>query len=273
MRVRVAAPRSAGRTDGPSSPIFINYWLRVIRSACAPRAPWPHRGPSYSGRRNGPSFTSARVASLLALSLRHCWVRSALGCWLCEEQQACSRHPPEGPGVLGGSVQERPGAPGGPQHGPQAGKETPGPQGSSQGSPSLLASSLRARLGLEGESFVPALRRGHFALQGPWGPRTPAATRSLGCLRALHSLPPMCRGSRPQLGSSLRLRGSHSPAWPLAGRGVAKPPDPGPHRPACKAGTCPPGGRVVGGSLRLCRCCLCTSALGTSLAARSLCEE
>lgn len=79
MRARVAVPRIAGRTDGPSSLIFINYWLRGIRLARAPWAPWPHRGQSYSGRRNGPSFTSTRVASPLALSHRHCWLRLAPG--------------------------------------------------------------------------------------------------------------------------------------------------------------------------------------------------
>lgn len=53
-------------TDGLSLPIFINYWLRVPRLAPKPQACRP-RGPCYSGRRNGPSFSSLCVSPWLPL--------------------------------------------------------------------------------------------------------------------------------------------------------------------------------------------------------------
>lgn len=225
MRARVAVPRIAGRTDGPSSLIFINYWLRGIRLA---------RAPGLLGRTAGPAILKEETALHLhqrPLPPRLPWATDTAGsawpleCWAGQGAASVQPPPAWGLGVLEGSVQERPGGPGGPQHGLRAGKETPGPQGPSPGlrppgSPSLLASSLRAQRGWEGESFVPGLRCGHLALQGPRGRRTPGTARSLRCLRALHSLPRACRGSRPQPGGSLRLEGSHSPARPLAGRGV-----------------------------------------------------
>lgn len=139
--------------------------------------------------------------------------------------------------------------------GGQGDARTPGAQPGLRppGSPSLLASSLQALWGLEGEFFVPAVRGGHLALQGP-------GAADAWC----HEKPRVFEGA-PQPPSHMQRLQTPAGRFPQA-RGVpqvpqpglwlagvsAKPPDPGPHRPACEAGHVLLEGEWSGGGLRLC---------------------
>lgn len=183
-----AMPRIAGRTDGPSSP-----FLLITGSV---GYDWPVRpgllgrtaGRAYSGRRNGPSFTSTRVASPLALSHRHCWLRWPLECWA--GQGAASAQPPPawGLGVLEGSVQERPGGPGDPAWaaGGQGDARTLGAQPRAEASWKPLPAGLKPAgpTGLGRRVFRPWPQMWALGLARASGLRTPGTARSLRCLRA-----------------------------------------------------------------------------------------
>lgn len=134
-------------TDGPSLPIFINYWLHGPRLAREPQALWLRRRPSSSGGRDGSSFNSAGVVSQLPLSHRHFWLSVVPGVLGRGRGGArvCSYHLPEGTGRGAGTGQAQRDL----RTPAQGARKTPEPG-------TQLSVSPRS-----------APRRGHLALKGP----------------------------------------------------------------------------------------------------------